>query len=290
VRRRPTRPATDRGVTEALPGPRAPRPRKRFGQHFLVPTWARKVVDAVNPQPNQTLVEIGPGRGAITRLLAARSAAVVAIEIDRDLTAALRDEAIAGLTIVEGDVLRLDIAALDVPHGARLVGNLPYNISSPVLFHLLEAQRRTDRFGDATLMLQKEVADRLVAAPGTRDYGPLSIAVALQARVVRLLVLPPTAFHPPPKVTSAVVRLTFLTRAERPIVPPTFMPMIRALFSARRKTIANGLKGPAKAAGLTPAAILAAAGIPASARAEQLTVAQLLSLAGQLEVSAAHGA
>jgi len=258
------------------------RPRKRFGQHFLAPAWAAKLVTAIDPRPDQTFLEIGPGQGAITRRLAERAAAVVAIEVDRDLAATLRAVTIAGLRVIEADVLEVDLTTLGLPAGTRVAGNLPYNISSPILFQLLEAQGRLHLFADATLMLQKEVADRLIASPGTKDYGPLTIFVALHARVTRLLTLPPGAFHPPPKVTSAVVRVQFLTDDGRPDVPAAFESMIRALFSARRKTVANGLKAPAAAAGTTPAEALARAGIDSRLRPEQLAVDQLLTLARAL--------
>ena len=258
------------------------RPRKRFGQHFLAPTWAAKLVAAIDPRPDQTFLEIGPGRGAITRRLAERAAAIVAVEIDRDLAATLRAESITRLTVVEADVLEVDMATLGLPAGTRVAGNLPYNISSPVLFQLLEAQRRLGLFADATLMLQKEVADRLIALPGTKDYGPLTIFTALEAKVTRLLTLPAGAFHPPPKVLSAVVRVQFLSTSQRPDVPAAFESMIHALFTARRKTVANGLKAPAAAAGTTPADTLARAGLDPRLRPEQLSVIQLLALARAL--------
>ncbi len=265
--------------------PEAPprhRPRKRFGQHFLAPAWAAKLVTAIDPQPDQTFLEIGPGQGAITRRLAERAAAVVAVEIDRDLAATLREASIDRLTVVEADVLAVDFASLGLPAGTRVAGNLPYNISSPILFQVLDAQDRLNLFADATLMLQKEVADRLTASPGTKDYGPLTIFTAVHARVTRLLTLPPGAFHPPPKVTSAVVRVQFLPPSERPDIPAAFERMVRALFTARRKTIANGLKLPAAAAGTTPAAALSRAGLDARLRPEQLSVDQLLALARAL--------
>lgn len=268
----------------ALPvvGPPRHRPRKRFGQHFLAPTWAAKLVSAIDPQPDQTFLEIGPGLGVITRRLAERAAAVVAVEIDRDLAGTLRAAAIERLTVIEANVLEVDVGSLGLPAGTRIAGNLPYNISSPILFRLLDVQSRLNLFADATLMLQKEVANRLIASPGTRDYGPLTIFAALHARVTRLLTLPPGAFHPPPKVTSAVVRVRFLPAAQRPIVPAAFESMIRALFTARRKTVANGLKAPASAAGTTPLDALARAGLAPRLRPEQLSVNQLLALARAL--------
>ena len=259
------------------------RPRKRFGQHFLAREWSQKLIAAIAPTPDDTFLEIGPGQGAITRQLAARSKAVVAIEVDRDLVARLTADAIPGLRVVEGDVLDVDFAALGLPPHTRVAGNLPYNISSPILFKVLETSRGSDLFADATFMLQKEVADRLVARPGTKDYGLLTIFAALDATVTRQLALPPGAFRPPPKVSSAVVRLTFLERAERPDVPPAFGPMVRALFGVRRKTIANGLRGPAAERGVSPAEVIERAALDARARPEELSVRQLLSLAAALE-------
>lgn len=265
------------------PAARRHQPRKRFGQHFLAPAWSAKLVAAIDPGSQQTFLEIGPGEGAITRRLAEAAAAVVAVEVDRDLAARLRGAGIPHLTVVEGDILQADLTALGLPRGTRVAGNLPYNISSPILFQVLDVQRRTGLFADATFMLQKEVADRLVARPGTKDYGLLTIFTALEARVARQLTLPPGAFHPPPAVTSAVVRLTFLPEAARPHVPAPFAGMVRALFATRRKTVANGLKAPAAAAGLTPAEVLTRAGVDGRLRPEQLTQAQLLALAAALE-------
>ncbi|HEX7088215.1 MAG TPA: 16S rRNA (adenine(1518)-N(6)/adenine(1519)-N(6))-dimethyltransferase RsmA [Vicinamibacterales bacterium] len=259
------------------------RARKRFGQHFLEARWAARVVDAIAPQPDQTFLEIGPGTGAITRPLASRAAALVAVEVDRDLAAALRAEAIPNLRVVEGDVLSIDLAGLGLPRGARVAGNLPYNISTPVLFRLLEVQRQHDLFADATLMLQREVVDRIVARPGSRDYGPLAIHVALAAGPVRLMTLPPGAFRPAPEVTSALVRLVFHPADRRPALPPLFDEVVRALFSSRRKMVANGLRGPAARAGVPVADALARAGIPPNVRPETLSPGQLLALAASLE-------
>lgn len=269
-------------MRQTAAGPGRHRPRKRFGQHFLAPAWVAKVLAAIDPGPADTFLEIGPGPGALTRGLAARAAAVTAVEIDRDLAARLRAENVPRLRVVEGDILATDLTALDLPAGTRIAGNLPYNISTPILFHVLDSQRRAGLFADATFMLQKEVADRLAASPGSGDYGPLTIFTALGARVRRLLTLPPGAFHPAPKVTSAVVRLTFLQPGERPAVPAAFEPMVRALFSARRKTVANGLRGPAAAAGVSPAAALARAGLDPGQRPERLSVVDLLALARAL--------
>lgn len=251
------------------------RARKRFGQHFLEPAWVHKLVAAIDPQPDQTFLEIGPGRGAITRPLAARAARVVAVEIDRDLSAALR-QALPGVELHTGDVVATDLGQLGLPPGARVAGNLPYNLSSPILFHLLETQARTDLFADATLMLQKEVADRLVARPGTGEYGVLTVFVSIGARVSRLLTLPPGAFRPPPAVSSAVVRLEFLRAGERPAVSPAFGPTVRTIFRQRRKTVLNGLR-PLVAA--RAGAVLDAAALDAGRRPETLDREELLRLA-----------
>lgn len=251
------------------------RARKRFGQHFLEPAWADKLVAAIAPQPHQTFLEIGPGRGAITRLLVARAARVVAVEIDRDLAAALR-LALPRVEAHTADILATDPGTLALPPGTRVAGNLPYNISSPILFHLLDAQARTGLFADATLMLQREVADRLAAGPGTRDYGLLSVFAALGARVTRVLTLPPGAFRPAPAVSSAVVRLAFLASDERPLVPESFARVVRALFTQRRKTAANGLR---RLAGPAASDLLAAAGLDGRRRPETFSVEELLMLA-----------
>lgn len=219
------------------------RPRKRFGQHFLAPEWADKLVKAIAPEPDQTFVEIGPGEGALTRPLASRAAKVVAVEIDRDLAAALRGAAIANVTVVEDDFLTVgeaDLIAAIGPGPVRLAANLPYNVASPILFRLAAIAPRI-HLTDATVMLQREVADRLTAASGTRDYGVLTILLGRHASVERLFRLPPGAFRPPPKVHSAVVRLRF-----HPPDPPVddeafFEEVVQAAFTRRRKTLANAL-------------------------------------------------
>ena len=193
------------------------RARKRFAQHFLEPAWVAKLVAAIEPLKTDRMIEIGPGHGAITIPLAAKVDRLLAIEVDRDLAAALDARALPNVTVVTADVLAVSLVDLarsfandaGAP-GSRLrvVGNLPYNISSPILFRLIDAAPAAG-LGDATLMLQEEVADRLVAGPGTGEYGVLTLCTALGADVTRLLSLPPGAFRPAPKVRSAVVRLTF---------------------------------------------------------------------------------
>ena len=191
--------------------------KKRFGQHFLERPWVDKILRAIEPQASETFIEIGPGRGALTRPLAAAVERVVAFEIDRDLASELRENAPPNLAIVEGDFLDLTADRVrnalahegGAPARVRVAGNLPYNVASPMLFKLIALYRDGIPLLDATVMLQREVADRLAASPGTREYGVLSVLVRHGADVKRLLSLPPGAFRPAPNVHSALVRLQF---------------------------------------------------------------------------------
>jgi len=255
--------------------------RKRFGQHFLEPAWVARLIAAVNPAPDDTFLEIGPGRGALTRPLALRAARVVAVEIDRDLAAALAAERLPNVRIVQGDFLEVDLARVLAPERlpVRVIGNLPYNVSSPILFRLLESHQGGRRFSDATLMLQREVADRLVAAPGTKAYGALAIQVALHASVERVLTLPPGAFRPPPKVTSAVVRLRFHEPAADVGSSAVFERLVRGMFLQRRKTLANALQPVAGTLGRSVPQLLERAGIDGHRRAETLTLEEIARLA-----------
>jgi 16S rRNA (adenine1518-N6/adenine1519-N6)-dimethyltransferase len=251
------------------------RARKRFGQHFLEPAWVEKVVRAIDPRADQTFIEIGPGRGALTRPLAARANQVIAYEIDRDLAAALRASAPPNVTIVEGDFLSANPKSLS-PNPLRVAGNLPYNVASPILFELVAWSRAGVALLDATVMLQREVADRLVAGPGSRDYGVLSVLIQHRAAAERLLTLPPGAFRPAPKVQSAVVRLRF-----HPPDPPVrdeaaFERLVQRVFTRRRKMLANAVRG----TGYVPVrTALARAGIDGRRRPETLSVAEFARLA-----------
>ncbi len=229
-----------------------PRPRKRFGQHFLHdPTVLERIVDEINPGADDRLVEIGPGRGALTRLLATRlqagagKATLDAIEIDRDLIAFLHSEipsaAYPRFALHEVDALEFDFTRLAAQRGGRLrvVGNLPYNISTPLLFHLLE---HTGAIEDVHVMLQKEVVARMAAQPNDDDYGRLTVMLAPWVTVERLFDVGPGAFSPPPRVWSAVVRLT--VRPEPAFnISPHFGRVVAAAFSHRRKTLRNALRG-----------------------------------------------
>jgi 16S rRNA (adenine1518-N6/adenine1519-N6)-dimethyltransferase len=213
------------------------RPRKRFGQHFLHdPHVLARIVDAVSPSRNDFLVEIGPGEGALTGPLLERAGKLEAIELDRDLAAALAAQFPPfKLTVHCADALDFDFARF--PTGMRLAGNLPYNISTPLLFHLAAY---ADRVRDMHFMLQLEVVERMVAAPSTPAYGRLSVALQARFRMQKLFTVAKGAFRPPPKVQSAVVRLEPLP--ERAAIDEArFDDILRRAFSARRKTLRNAL-------------------------------------------------
>jgi 16S rRNA (adenine1518-N6/adenine1519-N6)-dimethyltransferase len=252
------------------------RAKKRYGQHFLQDAWADKLVEAMAPRDDERFIEIGPGLGALTLRLAPRVAHLTAIELDPEMVAHLRPRLPANVTLVEQDFLEADLAALLTAGPVRVAGNLPYNVSSPILFKLLQ---QASTLVDATLMLQREVADRILAAPGTKDYGVLSIFVQLHADVKRLLSLPPGAFRPAPKVHSAVIQLRFRPPAVEIPDDALFEAMVRSMFTQRRKTLSNALKPFAESRGRGAAAALAAAGIDPGRRAETLQLTELARLA-----------
>jgi 16S rRNA (adenine1518-N6/adenine1519-N6)-dimethyltransferase len=256
------------------------RARRRFGQHFLEPAWVGRVVEVIRPGAEDRFVEIGPGRGAMTLALARRVRHLVAVEIDRDLASALSAGVPDNVRVVEADFLQSDIDAL-VPAGGRfrVAGNLPYNISTPILFRLLALADDGRRVRDATVMLQREVAERLAARPGCGDWGVLSACQQLRADVELLLPLPPGAFRPVPKVHSAVVRVTY--RPPKPAVRDVavFDALVRSVFMQRRKMLANAVERFAAAHGIDAAAALGRAALDGRRRPETLGVAELGSLA-----------
>ena len=213
-------------------------PRKRFGQHFLVDeALISAIVREISPRPGEPLVEIGPGLGALTQPLLERCGALTVIELDRDLAARWRQR--QGVTVVESDVLKVDVRALADAAGQplRLVGNLPYNISTPILFHLLPV---AGRVRDQHFMLQKEVVDRMAAKPGGKDYGRLSVMLQWRYRIESVLDVPPEAFDPPPRVDSAVVRM--LPLAQPPAVDEELLSvLVTVAFSQRRKLLRHSL-------------------------------------------------
>lgn len=251
-------------------------PRKRFGQHFLTsPEIIEQIVAAIAPTAGQAIVEIGPGQAAITDSLAACCTELHAIEFDRDLVAKLtkRFAAQDHVTIHEADALKFDFSTLGKQ--LRIVGNLPYNISTPLLFHLLEYK---DYILDAHFMLQKEVVDRMSAEPGSKNFGRLTVMLGCQMEIVPLFDVPPDAFSPAPRVVSSVVRM-------RPIPDPGYdiqnvallAEIVRTAFSRRRKTLRNALQGHADVAEIE------AAGITAGDRPEQIGIAAWVNLANLLD-------
>ena len=246
------------------------RPRKRFGQHFLHdPRVLRRIVDAVAPARGDVVVEIGPGEGALTRALLARLERLTAIEIDRDLAARLsREYSSERLSVIGADALGYDFSTL--PAGVRIVGNLPYNISTPLLFHLA---RFADRVRDLHFLLQKEVVDRMVARPSTPAYGRLSVMLQVRFAMAKLFEVGPGAFRPPPRVDSALVRLVPLAQA--PDGDGGLLEkIVREAFSARRKTLRNALP-------LAPGDY-AALGIEPGLRPENLAPADYVRIARRL--------
>ena len=213
-------------------------PRKRFGQHFLTDRGViEDIVQAIAPQPGQAMVEIGPGLGAMTQPLVERLGHLTVIELDRDLALQLR--ARVNLTVIEADVLRVDFRQLadDANTKIRVVGNLPYNISTPILFHLLDV---ADVIEDQHFMLQKEVIDRMVAEPSTSDYSRLSVMLQWRYAMENVLFVPPSSFDPPPRVDSAIVRMV-PHAAPAAVDVPLFSELVRVAFSQRRKLLRHSL-------------------------------------------------
>lgn len=265
-------------MARAARSSRPPR-RKRFGQHFLHdPAAIRRIMAALAPHAGDTLVEIGPGRGALTQQLLERTDCTLdAIEIDRDLAAQLSARFGDGArhTLHVGDALEFDFTGLAARRGGRLriVGNLPYNISTPLLFHLLA---HAAALRDAHVMLQREVVARLAAPPGGADYGRLTVMLAPHVTVERLFDLGPGAFQPPPRVWSAVARLTFLPAPRFP-PSPRYAEVVQAAFAHRRKTLRNAL------ARLMSGAEIAACGLDPRARPATLAPQQFNTLALALD-------
>jgi len=249
-------------------------PRKRFGQHFLTDQAViADIVAAIRPQAEDAVVEIGPGLGALTTPLVALLRHLHVIEIDRDIVAHLRRAyPPARLSVHAGDALEFDFSAL--PRELRVVGNLPYNISTPLLFHLA---RYAERLRDMHVMLQKEVVERMVAPPGGGDYGRLSVMLQYRFDMESLLAVAPGAFSPPPQVDSAVVRLRPRPQAQLTAASEAGLAqVVRRAFAQRRKTLRNSL------AGLLEAGDYAALGIAPGLRAENLAVADFVAISNYL--------
>jgi 16S rRNA (adenine1518-N6/adenine1519-N6)-dimethyltransferase len=259
--------------------------KPKLGQNFLNDAQAvQRIVTALGDCSYATVVEIGPGRGVLTHALAPRAGNLIAIELDQQLASQLRAEfSSESLTVVNQDVLEFDFSAVPVEEGKRLVvvGNLPYYITSPILLKLTANHAVLDR---AVLMMQREVADRVAAEPGSRDYGLLSVTVQMYGPVERLFTLPPGAFSPPPEVHSTVVRWRFAPRFTSLGVDETgFLPFVRQVFAQKRKTLANNLR----AAGIAPEVVVQAmtsAGIESQSRAEALPIEALAELWKKLQM------
>lgn len=251
-----------------------PRPRKRFGQHFLTDRhYLGRIVSAIDPRPGDAMVEIGPGTGLLTAELVKVLRRLDVVEIDRDLAAALRQDYPAEKVAVhEADALEFDFTKLAAP--LRVAGNLPYNVSTPILFRMAALAAR---LVDCTFLLQKEVVDRMVAAPGTPDYGRLSVMLQYHFEMHSMLRVPPGAFTPPPKVDSAVVRMHPLG-ADRPLArdEERFAAVVSAAFSQRRKTLRNATRA------LVALEAFAATGIDPGRRGETLSVREFIALADSI--------
>ncbi|SFR89833.1 16S rRNA (adenine1518-N6/adenine1519-N6)-dimethyltransferase [Dyella sp. OK004] len=253
------------------------RPKKSFGQHFLhEKRYIERIVSAVSPKPDDFVVEIGPGEGALTLPLLAAAGKLTAIELDTDLIPDLiaRAASVGELSIIHSDVLKVDFTALAHRHGVerlRIAGNLPYYISSPILFHCVE---HAAAIQDMHFMLQKEVVDRMAAEPGSKVYGRLSVMLQLACRVEPLFTVPPGAFRPPPKVDSAVVRLIPLLPEQRHDADPARVhAVVKAAFAQRRKTLGNALRQ------LMDSDAIKTADVDPKARAETLAPEDFVRLA-----------
>jgi 16S rRNA (adenine1518-N6/adenine1519-N6)-dimethyltransferase len=264
--------------------------KPKLGQNFLNdPEAIERIANALGDLSGRTVVEVGPGRGAITHALAARAAHVLAIELDADLAVRLRaDFDPARLTVVCRDVLTVDFAEAAEKYGLDgklvLAGNLPYFITSPILLKLAASCASLDR---AVLMVQREVAERVTAQPGSRDYGLLSVTVQMYGPAQLLFVLPPSAFTPPPEVHSAVFRWRFAPRfAELGVEEVSFLRFVRQCFAQKRKTLSNNLRAAGLAVELI-ASVIKEAGLPAQARAEALSIEDLARLARILQENGA---
>ena len=269
--------SSQKAIVNAAQPVQAHQARKRFGQNFLKDAGIiQGIVSAIDPKPDDHIVEIGPGQGALTLPLLKRHGKLTAVELDRDLIPILQRAcaAIGPLNLIQADVLNVDFRALAQSEGGKLrvIGNLPYNISTPLMFHLIS---QIDAVADMHFMLQKEVVDRMASTPGGRVYGRLSVMLQAQCEITHLFDVAPTCFTPAPKVWSAIVRLKPLAIQPDAKLLNALDKVVRAAFSARRKTLANALKGTLELPQIH------AAGVNPGARAETLSQAQFQALAAE---------
>jgi 16S rRNA (adenine1518-N6/adenine1519-N6)-dimethyltransferase len=267
------------------------RAKRSLGQNFLIGThYPRRIVSSVSPQPGETIIEIGPGKGALTGLLLESGAILIAIELDRELIQVLqqRYDSYPNFRLIEADALEIDLGKLLEPATrARLVGNLPYNIATPILQRLIDQRQH---ISEMTLMLQREVVRRIVAVPGGKEYGYLSVLSQFYCEAEKLFDVPPGAFQPVPKVWSSVLRLRVRERAAAPVKDEIlFLELIKVLFSQRRKTILNNLRAGKARIGLTAsvkiADIVERSAIDPQRRAETLALDEIARLADALALS-----
>jgi 16S rRNA (adenine1518-N6/adenine1519-N6)-dimethyltransferase len=262
-----------------------PRPKKLFGQHFLTDRGVLgRIVESVTPTADDWLMEIGPGRGAMTRLLLASGAHLVAVEIDRQLVPLLRQEFAEEprFEVVEGDVLDIDLERLLLdrhPGPWKMAANLPYNISTPLLFRFIDLRQHFTTF---VVMLQREVGDRLTASPGSKEYGALTLLFQLYFDVTREFIVRPGAFHPPPKVDSVVLRFTPLPAPRLPVNEMAFRKVVKGSFAHRRKTLWNNLRGGTFGGDEELRQALLSAGIDPTRRAETLNLDDFGRLTSEL--------
>lgn len=258
-------------------------PRRRLGQHFLQPEGVAKLLAVIAPDAGDTFLEIGAGRGALTLALAEHVARIAAVEIDPRLATNLAQHAPSRVHVVRADFMSLELDDIKLPTPARVVGNLPYSIAARILLKLLHFSAHGLRLTDATLMLQREVADRVAAEPGTRDWGPLAVATRMHAAARCVLALPPGTFRPMPRVQSAVVQLRFCAPPVRPTDRALFDTLVRAIFTQRRKTALNALRPLAtRYSVLAPADVFARAGVDPTQRPEQLDLSDFVRLSDVL--------
>lgn len=259
-----------------------PSARRRFGQHFLEAPWVAKVVTAIAARADDRFIEIGPGRGALTFALAERVDRMLAVEVDRDLARDLRGTATKTVDVVEADILELDLPTLARrirrrDSAVRIVGNLPYNVSIAILLQVLRDAALAG-IRDAVFMLQREVAARVVAGPGSSNYGPLAVMTALRAEATPLLDLPPGAFRPAPRVWSTLLALRFRDPQRLPSDLDRFEGMVRALFTQRRKQLVNALPHKFQTDELDPLTWCQLASVNPKRRPGELTVSELIDL------------
>tara|TARA_B100001123_G_scaffold430299_2_gene550031 strand:+ start:10534 stop:11349 length:816 start_codon:yes stop_codon:yes gene_type:complete len=257
--------------------------KKSLGQHFLEHSWVKKLIAIIKPSHGDIFLEIGPGNGSLTLALAEYDVKIFAVEIDSRLSAMLKKHAPKNVSITNADILKLSISEMKLPRQTRVVGNLPYNISSEILLKLLYASNDENTFTDAHLMFQKEVAERITGIVGSRDWGPLSITTSLFATAKEVLSLPPGAFRPAPKVNSSLIKLTFRPSPVAIKNQTLFDELVRSIFTQRRKMLSNALQSfLKKTSTLEATELYRSTSIDPTSRPSVLAIEDLARLANKL--------